>query len=145
MASVKARCEVFRDTTRRGLEGMSERRLAVRFRTDSLEAEIVDDKVWRLDISSPGFRTADSLGVGTPVARLLLLREARGLVGEGVLVVVSPERCGVSFVLSGGIPRGRVRTWDSTALSALPTTITVKKVLVLACGDSDAADSSAIE
>ena len=145
VAFVKARCAVVRDTTRLGLEGMSERRLAVRFRTDSLEAEIVDDKVWRLDISTPGFRTADSLGVGTPVARLLRLREARGLVGEGVLVVVSPERCGVSFVLSGGIPRGRVRTWDSTALSALPTTITVKKVLVLACGGSDAADSSAIE
>lgn len=145
VASVKARCPVLTDTSRRGLEGMPERRLTVDFGRDSLEAEIVDDKVWRLDISSPGFRTADSLGVGTPVGRLLRLREARGLVGEGVLVVVSPARCGVSFVLSGGIPRRRVQAWDSTALSALPTTTTVRKVLVLGCGSSDAVDSAAIE
>ena len=145
VASVKARCPVVSDSSRRGLEGMPERRLTVAFGTDSLEAEIVDDKVWRLDISSPGFRTADSLGVGTPVARLLRLRKARGLVGEGVLVVVSPERCGVSFMLSGGIPRRQVRTWDSTALSALPTTTTVKRVLVLGCASSSTVDSAAIE
>jgi hypothetical protein len=131
--SLKSRCTILRDTTQQGLEGMMERRILVDFQPDTLEAEIVDGKVWRLDVKSPAFRTADSLGVGTPLSGLLHLAGARGLVGEGVLAVVSPERCGLSFMLSGGIPARRVRSWDRNALSTLPASTKVREILVFGC------------
>lgn len=131
--SAKSSCNVLRDTTLLGGEGMMERRLVVSFPPDVLDAEIVDGRVWRLDIRSPGFRTADSLGVGSRIGDLSRLGRLQGLVGEGVLVVVSPDRCGLSFVLSGGIPAMRVRNWDSTALAKLPRSTTVQRVLVLGC------------
>jgi hypothetical protein len=131
--SVKSICRVARDTTMRGLEGMMERRLVVSFGGDALDAEIVDGRVWRLDIRSPAFRTTDSLGVGSPIGNLSRLGRIRGLVGEGVLVVVSPDRCGLSFVLSGGIPATRGRNWDSAALAKLPRSTTVERVYVVGC------------
>jgi hypothetical protein len=130
--SVKARCTVMRDTTQLGLEGMQERRMLVGFGKDTLDAEIVDGKVWRLDVRSSAFQTPDSVGVGTPLRRLLG-QNARGLVGEGVLAVVSPDRCGLSFILSGGIPGARVRSWDNEALARLPASTSVKRILVLGC------------
>ena len=103
----------------------------------------MDGKFWRLDVKSPAFRTADSLGVGMPLSQLLRVGGVQGLVGEGVLVVVSPERCGLSFVLSGGIPAGRVRNWDRSALSALPPGTIVREILVLGCRAANRTDSSA--
>jgi hypothetical protein len=120
----------------RGLERMMERRLLVSFGRDALDAEIVDGRVWRLDIRSPAFRTTDSLGVGSPIGNLSRLGRVQGLVGVGVLVVVSPDRCGLSFVLSGGIPPTRVRNWDSAALAKLPRSTTVERVYVVGCSPS---------
>ena len=138
--AVKARCDVVRDTVQPGPEGMTERRATVSFPPDVLDAEIVNEKVWRLDVRSPAFRTTDSLGVGSTLGDLLRLPRVQGMIGEGILVVVSPDRCGLSFVLSGGIPPGRVRNWDHKALSALPASTKVARVLVLGCaaknGDS---------
>ena len=134
--SAKVICRVVRDTTMRGAEGMMERRLLVSFGGDALDAEIVDGRVWRLDIRSAAFRTPDSLGVGSAIGDLSRLGEVRGLVGEGVLVVVSPDRCGLSFVLSGGIPATRVRNWDSAALARLPRSTTVERVYVVGCAPS---------
>jgi hypothetical protein len=131
--AVKARCDVARDTVQPGPEGMTERRSTVSFPPDVLDAEIVNEKVWRLDVRSPAFRTGDSLGVGSTLGDLLRLPRVQGMIGEGILVVVSPDRCGLSFVLSGGIPPGRVRNWDRKALSALPASTKVARVLVLGC------------
>src|SRR3954468_9199546 len=61
--SLKQRCHVVIDTVALGIEGTNERRLTVAFPPDFLEAEIVDGKVWRLDVESPAFRTPDSVGV----------------------------------------------------------------------------------
>ena len=143
IGAVKSRCEVVRETVQLGSEGMMERRATVSFPPDVLEAEIVDDKVWRLDIRSPAFRTSDSLGVGSTLGDLLRLPRVQGMIGEGILVVVSPDRCGLSFVLSGGIPPGRVRNnWDRKALSALPASTKVARVLVLGCTAKNAGSAS---
>jgi hypothetical protein len=141
--SVKARCTVLRDTTQQGLEGMQERRMLVGFGKDTLDAEIVDGKVWRLDVRSPAFQTRDSIAVGSPL-RWLLGENARGLVGEGVLAVVSPDHCGLSFILSGGIPGARVRSWDKEALTRLPASTSVKRILVLGCRATATTDSADI-
>ena len=131
--SVKAICQVAFDTVRLGPEGMNERVLKIEFPPESVEAEIVNDSVWRLNVTSPGFQTRDSIKVGTPVQQLVQHDDAQGLVGEGNLFVVFRRDCGTSFMLSGGLPAGRVRNWNREALAKLPATTTVRRILLFSC------------
>jgi len=131
--SVMKLCRVVRDTVQQGIEGMPERRITVAFPAGLVEAEIVDGKVWRLDIDSPAFRTRDSLGVGSTVADLLRLDEPDGGVGEGAFFLISRKHCGQSYQMSGGIPTGRVRRWGRKELEALPSSVRVTRVLVFDC------------
>ena len=81
--SIRQKCNVVRDTTVIVGEGMPARKLAVAFSQDTVDAEVVDDRVWRIAVLSPRLKTADSLGVGTTIARLVQLNEPRGMTGEG--------------------------------------------------------------
>lgn len=134
LESVLAKCAVIRDTTRLATEGQLARMIAVRFSGDTVEAEIVNGKVWRIEVLSPRFRTADSLGVGTPLSRLLELRSPRGLTGEGQLFVATPDHCGLSFRLSDNGSSARSQNWDRAALSRLPSGTVVNKILIVGCG-----------
>lgn len=130
--SVRRDCTVVRDTTELGAEAMPTRMVSVLFPRDTVEAEIVDDKVWRVAIDSPHFSTADSLRVGTPLTRLLQLRTPQGMTGEGALFVMSPDHCGLSFRLSEtGSPI--LRDPKPAALSRLPTATHVTNILIVGC------------
>lgn len=133
--AVRSECGVVRDTTRLATEGQLARIITVSA-PDLVNAEVVDGKVWRIEVVSPRFRTADSLGVGTPLSRLLHLRNARGITGEGQLFVVSPEHCGLSFRLSDNGSRSRSQNWDRATLSRLPSGTVVDKVLVFGCDEA---------
>ncbi|HUQ99895.1 MAG TPA: hypothetical protein VM166_10600, partial [Gemmatimonadaceae bacterium] len=90
-------------------------------------------RVWRIRVTSPRFRSRDSLAVGTPLARLLALEDPRGLTGEGRLVLLSPDHCGLSFGLSqsfSGAPPQQIRRAD---FARLPRTTTVKDILIIGC------------
>jgi hypothetical protein len=126
-------CHVKRDTVQPGPEGTTERRVTVAFPPALVDAEIVEGRVWRIDIKSPAFRTADSLGVGSSVRDVLRRDEADGAAGEGAFYLISLKHCGLSYRLSGGIPTGAIRRWDSTALSGLPASTEVTQVLVTGC------------
>jgi hypothetical protein len=131
--SVRARCALVRDTTELRAEGLPVRVIAVAVSGDTVEAEVDSGRVWRIETTRPTLRTADSLGVGTPLARLLALPGAHGLSGEGAVFVVSPARCGLSFQLSGvgsAAPRGG---WTAAALRRLPPSTAVSRVLVVGC------------
>lgn len=97
VAQVTAACPGTRDTTRLADEGQLERVLTVPLGADSLMASIVDGRVWRIAVTSPGPRTADALGVGTPAARLRALPGARGISGEGRDFIIADVPCGMSF------------------------------------------------
>jgi hypothetical protein len=130
--SLRRDCTVVRDTTELGAEGMPTRMVSVLFPRDTVEAEIVDDKVWRVAIDSPRFSTADSLHVGTPLARLLRLRTPQGMTGEGALFVMSPDHCGLSFRISdNGTPA--LRDPSQAALSRLPAATHVSTILIVGC------------
>jgi hypothetical protein len=130
--SMRSECTVVRDTTAAGAEGMPSRKIAVLFPRDTVLGEIVNDKVWRVEIHSPHFSTADSLRVGTPLARLLALRKPQGMTGEGALFVKSREHCGLSFRLSEtGSPI--LRDPGARALSQLPSTTRVSDILIVGC------------
>jgi hypothetical protein len=132
VGSVRRKCTVLRDATELGAEGMPSRKIALLFPRDTVLGEIVDEKVWRVEIHSPHFSTADSLRVGTPLARLLGLRKPQGLTGEGALFVMSPDHCGLSFRLSEtGSPI--LRDPSPAALSRLPTGTHVTNILIVGC------------
>ena len=133
MAAVHAACRVTRDTTRLASEGQTARVISVAFPGETVEAEIVSDRVWRIEVTSPRFRTGDSLGVGTPLSRLLALDNPRGITGEGQLFVVSPAHCGLSFRLSDNGSSARSQNWDRAALSRLPSSTVVDTILIVGC------------
>jgi hypothetical protein len=135
--SIRARCSVIRDTTKLGLEGMPARTILVATNRDTVEAEIDNNRVWRIPVTDPDFRTRDSLGVGTPLTRLLAMPDLRGMTGEGALYVMTPARCGLSFQLSesdtGAASGG---DWTAAALRRLPSRTTVSRVLIVGCQSS---------
>ena len=112
---------------------MPARKLRVALSRDTVEAEIVDGRIWRIAVHSPRLRTADSLGVGTTLARLLQLRNPRGMTGEGRFYVASPAHCGMSFRLANAGPGAQRGDLDSAGLARLPKSAVVSEVLVFGC------------
>lgn len=124
------KCHVVRDTVVPDGEGTTVRKVFVALARDTIAATIVDGRVWRIEVSSPGLRTPDSLGVGTPLGRLLEMSNPRGSSGEGRMFVRSPDHCGQSFEIPyPSIPRG---DW-TRHLAELPETTRVIRVLVQRC------------
>lgn len=97
------------------------------------------NKVTALRVESPFFRTNDSLGVGTSVARFRALRGIRlskaSTASHGILL--DRRRCGVTYELSGwgappplsddNLPLG------GAALASWPDSIVVRAVTVAGC------------
>jgi hypothetical protein len=131
--SIKQKCKVLRDTTVTGAEGMPARKLAVAFTKDTVDAEIVDGRVWRIAVHSPGIRTASLIGVGTLNQRLQTLKDPHGAMGEGALFVLSPQHCGMSFRLANAGPAGQKGDLDKAGLRRLPIEATVSEVLIVGC------------
>jgi hypothetical protein len=131
--SVKQKCNVLRDTTALGAEGMPARKLTVALSRDTVEAEIVNGRVWRIAVDSPRLRTADGLGVGTSIGRLRQLKNARLMTGEGQLFVGSAEHCGMSFKLANVGPDALRGNTGRAGLARLPDTAVVSEVLIFGC------------
>lgn len=131
--SIRQKCKVVRDTTVQDSEGMLQREIVVVFSRDTVTADIVSGRVWRIAVGSPGLQTADSLRVGKNVARLLQLKNPRGMVGEGEFFVASSQHCGMSFrlALAGhAVYRGDL---DRAGLARLPASTIISEVLVFGC------------
>ena len=98
VAEVKQVCRVESDTLRHKGEGGPGRVLRGLMGTETVDAWIEADTVWRIDVTGASFRTADSLGVGTPLVTLLQDSAVRGAAGEGWLFVGPPSACGIQFM-----------------------------------------------
>lgn len=128
---VRTQCGVSSEGTRPGPEGETSRVIVVAMGADTVEAEIVDGRVWRIPVTSPRLRTANDLGVGTPLSRLLDLRDVRPAMGEG-LYVLSPAHCGISFQLDD--PSGPLPPAQTVAeLRRLPAGTVVSRLLLTGC------------
>jgi hypothetical protein len=123
---VARNCRVLRDTTALGIEGEPERTILIDLERDSVTAVVSADKIWRVHVRTPAFRTADSLGVGTAVTALQN-RRPQILTGEGKVFVRLPTHCGLSFRL-GGVVAGR-----TFSLELIPESVVVDEVLAFGC------------
>lgn len=128
VSEVREACGVVSDETNPGSEGMAERRLAVTIGGATVEAVVVDDRIWRVHVETEDFRTADDLGVGSTVADLRNKGDARVLAGEGSMFMTLASHCGLSFRL-GGVPFGPERP-----AAELPAGGRVVEVLAMGCG-----------
>jgi hypothetical protein len=102
---------------------------------DSTDAVMGEDGVYRLEVWSPGLRSADSLGVGTTVRELRSLPGAQALNGEGLWYIQVGAHCGMSFQLAvhESAALDTLGQLDSTQLRLLPDTLSVTKVLLIPC------------
>jgi len=127
VTELRTKCSVVSDSTiESGAEGLPERWIVVVLGHDSVQALISIDRVARIDVRSPHFRTADGLGVGSS-ARELRANSARVLPRgeESEFEVGLPTACGLRFRLEGATG---ARTWTEVPIEA-----TVDRVLVVGC------------
>jgi hypothetical protein len=127
---VRRRCAVVGDTTLM-LEGQPQPAMRVALGGDTIIAEVVEGRIWRIRVTSPGLATSDSLRVGTPARRLAELPGAQVLAGEGQTFLISPAHCGLSFGLEGVPVRARPMT--TAELASLPDRVRVGAILVTGC------------
>lgn len=131
---VVRRCTVVRDTVELREEALPARILSVDLGRDTVEAQPAGGKLWRIAVDGPAFRTADSLGVGTPLSRLLEIPGVRAATGESAdIYVFSPQHCGLSFRTSARSD-GSIRRWTVDALRRLPPETRVEEVLITGIG-----------
>ncbi|MGV3710728.1 MAG: hypothetical protein ACO1Q7_18040 [Gemmatimonas sp.] len=133
--SVIAHCLVTSDSTMQDAEGGLQRVLAIRFGPALLHAEISGDTVWRITTRDSVLRTEEGLGVGSPLATLLLTPDVVAYRGEGTVMVQVPRHCGMSFQLdpsSEAAVRGGA-TISYAELKALPELAQISRVLMTGC------------
>lgn len=132
VARALAECPAFADTIVQGPEGMMVRELRTGVHDGGLVARADRDTVRRVLVTDSRWRTADSLGVGTELDRLLAQPGATAIEGEGRLFVTLPGHCGLSFRLDAR--RGAaVESIDELVRTVLQRNTVVDQVLVFGC------------
>ena len=129
----KARCDVVSDSEQLGTEGMNERVLIVRIAGETVRAIVNDDRIRRIEISSPRFATTDSLGVDTPLSRIAAKRGARFFPGEGGVYGFVADHCALSFRFSVPLRPPRGGNWTAESIDSLHGDAAVDRVLVTRC------------
>ncbi|HEY0243357.1 MAG TPA: hypothetical protein VGC52_11905 [Gemmatimonadaceae bacterium] len=133
VADVKARCDVVSDSEELGTEGMTERVLIVRIAGETVRAIVNDDRISRIEISSPRFTTTDSLGVDTPLRRIARMRGARFFPGEGGVYGFIADHCALSFRFSVPLRPPRGGGWTAASIDSAHGDAAVDRVLVTRC------------
>ena len=130
---LKQLCEVVSDAQQRGVEGAMERVMVIRVAGEDVPATVVDDKVWRIAISSPRFRTSDSLGVDTPLRRIAAKQGAQFAPGEDGVYGFVPDHCGLSFRFSLPLRPPAGGQWTAASIGTAHADAAVNRVLVTRC------------
>lgn len=129
-------CPVVHDTTAQlGGNLPNERRVSFLIGPDTAVALVRFGRIWEVTLTGTGFRTADSLGVGTPLRRLLAFPGVRGY-GLDELLVATPTRCGLTFGIAGQYA-GEAPGRDSTTLARKPADAVVDRVRIDGCERDD--------
>ena len=134
VSEVKKLCDVFGDAMQQGAEGQMERVLSVRVGSETIAATVVDDKVWRLDVRTPAFLTADSLGVDVPLHRIAKSRGAQFAPGEDGVYGFVAAHCGMSFRFSLPLRPPAGGQWTATSIDKDHGDATVDRALIRKCG-----------
>jgi hypothetical protein len=133
VAEIAAVCEIVSDTTQLGTEGMDEHVVIVRIGGDVVTGLVDGKTIRRLQIASPRYRTRDSLGVDTPLAKIAAMRGAKFLPGEDGVYGFTGDHCGLSFRFSIPLRPPANRDWTVAEIAKAHGEATVDRVLVTRC------------
>ena len=133
VAEIRSLCEVVSDAKEQGSEGMMERVLVVRLGGDVVSSIINNDKISRIAVNSPHFKTRDSLGVDTPLSRIARKRGAKFYPGEDGVYGFVADHCALSFRFSVPLRPPKGRDWTAAAIDSAHGDATVDRVLVTQC------------
>jgi hypothetical protein len=134
VAAVRKVCRIPRVKLRRGETAGPADVLDFKVGGAPVQAEVENGRIWRIVIDGPQLKTADKLGVGSPLTALLASSPARGSQGEGVIYAATARHCGLSFQLDYRPRRGEDRdAWTADALAALPKDVKISRILISGC------------
>ena len=133
IVDLRERCEIESDSEQPGPEGSKQRVVVVRVDGETVQAIVDDDKVWRIEINSPSFRTSDSLGVDTPLHRIATRHGARFFPGEGGVYGFVPDHCAMSFRFSVPLRAPRGGDWTAAKIDSAHGDAVVDRVLITKC------------
>jgi hypothetical protein len=133
VADIVRLCDVISDSRQPGQEGTTERVLVVRIANETVRAIVVDDRVFRIEVNSPRFRTTDSLGVDTPLRRIAAMRGAQFAPGEDGVYGFSSDHCGLSFRFSVPSRPPSGSQWTAALINEAHGDAAVNRVIVIPC------------
>jgi hypothetical protein len=133
VSEVAALCDVVSDAEQQGQEGMMERVLVVSLAGESVRTIVQNDRIFRIEVTTPRFRTADSLGVDTPLSRIASMRGAQFAPGEDGVYGFSPDHCGLSFRFSLPWRPPAGGQWTAKQIEQEHGTAAVNRVIVIPC------------
>ena len=133
VSEVAALCDVISDSEQRGQEGMMERVLVVNVAGVTVRSIVQNDRIFRIEVTTPRFRTADSLGVDTPLSRIASMRGAQFAPGEDGVYGFSPDHCGLSFRFSLPWRPPAGGQWTAKQIEQEHGTAAVNRVIVIPC------------
>jgi hypothetical protein len=133
VSEVRELCDVISDARERGVEGMMERVLVTRIAGEPVRSIVTDDRIWRIEVTSPRFKTADSLGVDTPLERIARRSGSQFFPGEGGVYGFVPDHCGLSFRFSIPLRPPKGGQWTSAAIEKAHGDAAVDRVLITRC------------
>jgi len=100
---------------------------------DTAAVEFVSGSLQRITLHHQAYRTADSLGVGTHISRILALRGATGITERGKLYAVSPAYCGLRFMMMNPAPSAPSAQSGRAALRRLEGENRVRELEIASC------------
>lgn len=133
VSDVRERCGIVSDSEQPGSEGMKERVLIVQVGDETVRALVNDERIWRIEVTSPRLTTDDSLGVDTPLHKIAMKRGARFVPGEDGVYGFIANHCAMSFRFSIPLRPPRGGDWTAAAIDSTHGDATVDRVLITKC------------
>ena len=133
VSEVAERCEILSDAQQRGAEGMMERVLVLRIAGETLRAVVTNDRIFRIEVNTPRFRTSDSLGVDSPLRRIASMRGAQFAPGDDGVFGFSPDHCGLSFRFALPLRPPAGGDWTAASIREKHGDAAVTRVIVIPC------------
>jgi hypothetical protein len=133
VAEIRDRCEVVSDGEQQGSEGMRERVLIVRVGGEIVRAIVNDDRIYRIEVTTPGLATSDSLSVDTPLHRIASARGARFFPGEDGVYGFVPNHCAMSFRFSVPLRPPRGGDWTAAKIDSAHGDAAIDRILITKC------------
>ncbi|HZJ01024.1 MAG TPA: hypothetical protein VFD22_10220 [Gemmatimonadaceae bacterium] len=133
VADIKELCEIVSDSRQQGSEGMMERVLVVRVGSETVQAIVDNEKIYRIVVSSPRLLTSDSLAVDTPLHRIATARGARFFPGEDGVYGFVANHCAMSFRFSIPLRPPRGGDWTAARIDSAHGDAAVDRILITKC------------